>query len=253
MRNFGQLDQTKSDLSSRLIAIEKSRNSAPALTTLQQSKALLEELRATSRWDDSRSGITASVQSLFKDEDVRPYLKYTDISARANALIVWAAGQVTESQAQAEGVAYLRRVSDAESYLEQTQRLSQPGGEVWETARETPEPFVEEAVRRGVQVKRVGGEVADKVAPVGQGLVDQLDEKGITNPLLGVVSLGLFVFMERKLLAILIIIALIYLTKQRQINTVKQKVQAVQDSITSTVDKVSGAAEAVQNTAERFN
>jgi hypothetical protein len=186
---------------------------------------------------------------------IHGYLKYTDISARCNALLAWGASRLTPQQAAAEGVSGLQRVNPeaAEQHLSQQQRLSAPGGQAWEIARETPAPFVDEAVRRGGQVKDVGGKFVDKAAPVGQGVVDRLDEHGVTNPLIGFISLGLIVFMKNKIFAIILIMALIYLTKQKQIAEVKAKVQSVKDSVTGTVDKVTGAAEAVTDTAERFS
>ena len=59
--------------------------------------------------------------------------------------------------------------------------------------------------------------------------------------------------MKNRLLAILIIIGLVLLTKQRQITEIKEKVIGVKEKVTGAVDKVTGAAEAVTETAGRFS
>jgi hypothetical protein len=256
MRYFGQTEETKAQLSAELISLEQSKGKVPPVATVRGANELLAKLRATPRWNDSRSGISASFQTLFRDDETHAYLKYTDISARCVALTAWGATQLSPEQAREEGVTGFQRSLSpevAEQHLEQTQRLSAPGGQAWEVARETPAPFVDEAVRRGGQVKDVGGKFVDKAAPVGQGVVDRLDEHGVTNPLIGFISLGLIVFMKNKIFAVILILALIYFTKQRQIAEAKAKVQSVTDSVTGTVDKVTGAADAVKDTAERFS
>mgnify|MGYP003978399573 CR=1 FL=1 len=253
MHTFGQTEDVKCQLTAELIGLEQSAGSPVA--TVRGAKALLAKLRNTRRWDDSRSSISASVQTLFRDSATCPYFKYTDISARATGLMANAATKLTPEQASSEGVSGFRRSLSPEAseiYLQQTQRLSQPGGSAFEIARETPGPFVDEAVRRGGQVRDVGSKIVDKTAPVGQGVVDRLDHHGVTNPLLGAVSLGLLVFMERKLLAIVIIAVLVWLTKQRQISQAKAAVKSVQDRVTGTVDSVTGAADAVKETADKF-
>jgi hypothetical protein len=245
--DFGQTDAVKEQLSSELLALEES--SGNPVVIVRGAKALLAKLRQTPRWNDSRSGITSSFLNLIRDDETHhSYLRYTDISARATALMAAAATKLTPAQAQQEGVSGLQRVSGeaASEHLTTTQRLSRPGGTAWEVARETPEPFVEEAVRRGGQVKKVGGEIVEEVAPVGQGLIDELDRHEVTNPLLGITSLGLLIFMKNKILAVVIILVLIYLTKQRQIAEAKSKI----DSVTGRVQSV---AEKVETTAERFS
>lgn len=252
MGYFGQTADTKYELSQELLSLEAAKDQVAPLQLVRGANALLSRLNQEPRWQDSRSGISASFQTLIHDEKVHAYLSSTDISARAKALLAWGATQLTPEQAAAEGVGGLQRLNAEalEEHISQTQRLSQPGGSAWEVARETPAPFVDEAVRRGGQVKEVSSEFIDKAAPVGQGLVDNLDEKNITNPLLAVVSIALFVFMKNKLLAVIIIIGLIYLTKQRQIAEAKAKVQTLTGKITGTADAVSGAADAVTQTAD---
>lgn len=245
--DFGQADEGKEQITAELLALEESGGSPVAL--VRGAKALLAKLRQMPRWSDSRSGISASFLNLVRDDEThRAYLKSTDISARATALMTEAATRLTPAQAQQEGVSGLQRVSAtaASEHLSTTQRLSRPGGEAWEVARETPKPFVEEAVRRGGQVKRVGGKIVDEVAPIGQGIIDELDEKGITNPLLGATSLGLLIFMKNKILAVVIILVLVYLTKQRQLSEAKDKIYSV-------TDRVQSVAEKVEATAERFS
>jgi hypothetical protein len=246
---FGQTESEKEQLTMELYALEEASDASSPIATIRGSKDLIAKLREMSRWDDSRSGITASFLNLVRDDETHhEFLAYTDISARANALIAAVAPQLTPEQAAQEGVIGLQRLDSQEAAEHQAtmQRLSRPGGEAWEVARETPEPFVEESIRRGGQVKEVGIKVIDEVAPVGQSLIDELDEKEITNPLLGITSLGLLVFMKNKILAVIIILVLIYLTKQRQISETKTKIQSV-------TDRVQGTAEKIEETAERFS
>lgn len=253
LSDFGQSESEKEQLTQELLSLEETSD---PVVVIRGSKALLANLRATPRWDDSRSSISASFLNLIRDDETHyEYLSYTDISARANALIASAATQLTPEQAAQEGVVGLQRINAqaASEHLTTTQRLSRPGGEAWEVARETPEPFVEESIRRGGQAKEVGVRVIDEVAPVGQRLIDELDEKEITNPLLGITSLGLIVFMKNKLLAVIIVLVLIYLTKQRQINTVKTKVQTITDRVQGVADRVGTTAEKIETTAERFS
>jgi len=245
--NFGQAEDAKEQITAELLGLEKAGGSPVAL--VRGAKALLAKLRQMPRWSDSRSGISASFLNLIRDDEThRAFLRYTDISARATAVMTEAATRLTPAQAQQEGVSGLQRVSAAAAteHLSTTQRLSRPGGQAWEIARETPKPFVEEAVRRGGQVKEVGGKVVDEIAPIGQSVIDELDEKGITNPLLGITSLGLLIFMKNKILAIVIIMVLIYLTKQRLISEAKAKIENI-------TGRVQSVAEKVETTAERFS
>ena len=254
--SFGQSELEKEQLTGELLALEEASDTSNPVSTIRGAKALLVKLRQTSRWDDSRSGISASFLNLVRDDETHyAYLKYTDISARANALVAASAVQLTPEQAAQEGVSSLQRIDSqaAAEHLATTQRLSRPGGAAFEVVRETPEPFVEEAVRRGGQVKRVGVKVIDEVAPVGQKLIDELDKREITNPLLGITSLGLLVFMKNKILAVIIVLILIYLTKQRQISTVKTKVQEIKDRVQGVADRVQTTAGKIEETADRFS
>jgi hypothetical protein len=235
MSLFGQTENEKFQFSQELIRLEDTKDSVPPVSLVRETKNLLSQVRALPRWQDSRSGISASFQTLIRDQEFKAYLTSSDILARANALLAWAATRLTPEQAQAEGVAGLQRTSAAaaEEHLEVTQRLSQPGGEAWEVARETPDPFIDESIRRGAQVKEVGSKIIDKAAPIGQRGIDRLDEANLTNPILGILALAMLVFMKNKLLAIVIIVFLIYLTKQRQIAAVKARVDAVTDRVSS--------------------
>ena len=84
--HFGQTEDAKEEVTAELLALEKAGGSPVAI--VRGTKALLAKLRQMSRWDDSRSGITASFLNFVKDDEThRSFLKYTDISARATALM----------------------------------------------------------------------------------------------------------------------------------------------------------------------
>lgn len=253
---FGQTEQQEYILSNKLVQLEEYKDTISPLQLVREGKTLLADLRNTPRWEGSRSDISASFQTLFSDQETLPYLSYTDISSRTTALIAWGATQLSQAEAEAEGVGGFRRSLSKEAVglnLDETQRLSSPGGLAWEVARETPAPLVEESVRRGVQVKNVGSNIIAKAAPVGQGIVDNLDERNLTNPLIGVISLSLIIFMKNKLLAIFLIIGLVYLLKQRQIKETAHQVSVVRGKITGAVDRVAGAADRVDGAAENLN
>ena len=235
MSLFGQTENEKFQFSQELIRLEDTKDNLPPISLVRETKNLISQVRALPRWEDSRSGISASFQTLLRDQEYRSYLTSSDILARANALLVWGATRLTPEQAQAEGVSGLQRTSAsaAQEHLEVTQRLSQPGGEAWEIARETPDPLIDEGIRRGAQVKEVGSNIIDKAAPIGQRGIDRLDEANLTNPILGIIALAMIVFMKNKLLAIILIGFLIYLTKQRQIAAIKTRVDSVTDRVSS--------------------
>jgi hypothetical protein len=153
-------------------------------------------------------------------------------------LLAFGAARLTPEEAELENLSTLNRAQGTEEFLSTTQRLSQPGGSIVETAYQTPEPLVEETIRRGAQVKEVGSKVVDVAAPVGQKAVDELESKGVLNPALGIIALAMIVFMKNKLLAVILILGLIYLTKQRQINEARQQVQKVTDKVSSIAERV---------------
>jgi len=228
-----KLEALKAELSEELFALEK--QVASPIVIVRSAKALLAKLGQTRRWDDSRHGITASYLNLVKDQkDFKGYLKYTDITARVRALIVANAVKLTQADADIEGVGGFRRLVDtgaAQEFLETTQRLSRPGGTAFEIARETPKPLLQETVRRGRQVKRVGAEAFEEVKPVGQRVITELEERKITNPLLGITTLGLLIFMKNKWLAIFIIIGLVLVLKNQQITAAKEAVTSVKERV----------------------
>lgn len=231
--------QVKYELSEEIKLLENNKGSVPARHLVRSVKTFIEKMKATSRWDDSKSSIGASFSNLLSDsKEHKPYLRYVDITARARALLAYGASRLTAAEAESENVSTLHRAADTESLLETTQRLSQPGGEAFEVAYQTPEPLVEEAIRRGGQVKDVGGKIADRTAPIGQKTVDKLEERGVLNPALGVIALAMIIFMKNKILAVLLIIGLVYLTKQRQIRAAKQKIQTISDKASSIADRV---------------
>jgi len=240
MINDGQADSIKSDLTDEIEALENTKTRLAPVLVVRRAKALLDKLRVTTRWDDSRSDISAKFYNLINDtEEYRGYAAYADISARARSLVAWGAVRLTPMEALAENVVGLQRTNQqaADQFQASTQRLYRPGGMAWEVARETPEPFVDEAVRRGGQVKIVAGEVAEEVKPVGQALIDELDSQGVTNPALGIIILGMIVFMKNKILAGLLSLGLIYLVKNKQISAVTDKISSVTDKVSSVADK----------------
>ena len=235
MSLFGQTENEKFQYSQELIRLEDTKDNISPVSLVRELKNLISQVRALPRWQGSRSGISASFQTFIRDEEFRSYLTSSDILSRANALLAWAATRLTPEQAATEGVSGLQRTSAsaADEHLEITQRLSQPGGEAWEIARETPDPLIDEGIRRGAQVKDVGSKILDKAAPIGQRGIDRLDEANLTNPILGIIALAMLVFMKNKLLAVLLIGALIYLTKQRQISAVRARIDSVTDRVSS--------------------
>jgi len=241
MSRFGQPGvqvevERRFQLSQRLENIEDNRESVPAINVLRGAKALLADLQAGPRWNDSQHGITASFKNLWQDAEVnKPYLAYTDITARVRSLIAWAAARVTSIQAQQEGVATLHRLSTAEGTeagLRTGIRLDRPGGLLFETARETPEPFTEEAVRRGGQVKRVGQQVLTELEPIAQQQKRELEKRNIVNTGLVVTSLGMLILMKNKILAVLGIGALVYFFKKEAIQEVKGDIESVTSKLT---------------------
>jgi len=232
--------QTKYELTEELKGLETSKDNVAARHLVRSVKDFMAKMSSTPRWDDSVSEISASFRNLLSDsKDNRAYLKYVDITARARALLAYGASKLTPEEAAAENMTALSRTVDTAELLQTTQQLARPGGAIFEVARQTPEPLVEEAVRRGAQVKEVGGKVIDEVAPIGQKTVDELEEQGVINPALGITALLMLVFMKNKMFAVLLIIGMIYLTKQRQINAVKQQVQQVTDKVSNIADRVS--------------
>lgn len=209
-------EQQKHELTQELLTLESQKSAIQPVALVRACKAFLEKMQSVSRWDDSRSAIGAKFWNLVEDtQNYNSYLSYVDITARTRALLAWAAQKLSQAEAQAEGVAGLRNMSAqaVETHLETTQRLSKPGGALLEVARETPEPLVDEAVRRGEQVKDVAAEVYEETKPIGRKLVDELDDRGITNPLLAISCLSMLVFMKNKALSVIMCLGLIYLLK----------------------------------------
>lgn len=232
-----EVEGLKAQLTADLFALENS-NASP-ISIVRGAKSLLAKLEQTPTWEDSRHAITASYINLVKDnKDFKEYLSHQDLLERVRALIVANAVKLTQAEADAEGVGGFRRfVSQdaAQQNLDVTQRLSRTGGDIFEIARETPKPLLEETLRRGGQVKDVGVKAAQEAAPVGQQVITELDNRAITNPLLGITSVGLLVFMKNKWLAIFIIIGLVAVLKNQQIAAAKQAVVDVKDKIEKVV------------------
>ena len=231
--------QQKHELTEELKGLEASKDNVSARHLVRSVKDFLEKMRGTPRWEDSVSELGASFRNMISDtKEHRAYLRSVDITARARALLAYGAARLTPAEAAIENLTTLNRAQGTEEFLETTQRLSQPGGGAVEVAYQTPEPFVEESIRRGAQLKEVGGKVVDVAAPVGQKAVDELESKGVLNPALGIIALAMIIFMKNKLLAVILILGLIYLTKQRQIDAARQKVQQVTNKVTSIADRV---------------
>jgi len=241
MSRFGQPGmaaeiERRAFLSRSLERLEDERSVIPAIKTLRATKALLRDLQAGPRWEGSQHGVTASFLNLWRDEESnKPYLAYTDITARIRSLIAWAAVRVTAIQAQQEGVSQLHARGTAESTeagLQTGIRLDRPGGTFFEVARETPEPFTEEAVRRGGQAKRVGQQILTELEPVAEQQKRELEKRNIVNTGLVVTSLAMLILMKNKILAVLGIGALVYFFKKEAIQEVKGDVESVTSKLT---------------------
>jgi len=228
-----KIETAKADLSDELDALESS--AAAPISIVRGAKDLIAKLGQIRKWEDSRHGVTASYLNLVKDrKDFRDYLSHRNITDRARALIVANAVQLTQAEADAENVGSFRRRINAESaqeFLATTQRLSRPGGQAFEVARELPRPLLDESLRRGGQVKRVGSEAFEEAKPVGQRIITGLDERNITNPFLGIASLGLLVFMKNKWLAIFLVIGLVITLKNQQITAAKEAITSAKERV----------------------
>lgn len=240
MSRFGQPGvgletERRFQLSERLKQLEDRREQTAPITTLRGTKQLLSDLQSGSRWEDSQHSITASFKNLWQDAEVnRPYLAYTDITARVRSLIAWAAVRVSALEAQQENVSGFRVASAAstEAGLQTGIRINRPGGTFFETARETPEFFTDEAVRRGGQVKRVGQAALTELQPIAERQRQELEKRNIANIVLVVTSLGMIVFMKNKILAVIGIGALTYFFKREAIQEIKGDIESVTSSFT---------------------
>jgi len=240
MSRFGQPGvaveiERRFQLTTRLEGLEDQRERVPPITTLRGAKQLLRDLQAGPRWEDSQHRITASFKNLFQDAEInKPYLAYTDITARIRSLIAWAAVRVSALEAQQENVVGFRIATAAstEAGLQTGIRLDRPGGLLFETARETPQFFTEEAVRRGGQVKRVGQAALTELQPIAERQKQELEKRKLTNIVLIVTSLGMLVFMKNKILAVLGIGALTYFFKKEAIQEVKGDIESVTSRLT---------------------
>lgn len=240
MSRFGQPGvevemERRFQLSERLKQLEDRREQTAPITTLRGTKQLLRDLQSGPRWFDSQHSVSASFKNLWQDAEVnKPYLEYTDITARIRSLLAWAAVRVSAFEAQQENVSGFR-VATAESTEEGVRvgaRLSRPGGTFFETARETPEFFTDEAVRRGGQVKRVGQAALTEIQPVAERQKQELERRKLANIVLVVTSVGLLIFVKNKILAVIGIGALTYFFKKEAIQEIKGDIESVTSSLT---------------------
>lgn len=204
-------DTTKQDLTKNLLSLESQRDTGSPSQVARQLQSFLETLKTSPRWDDSRSATTASFLNLIQDtKENQEYLSYNDLKTRATELLIYISHKLTPAEAQALNLQSYQRISTSAETLSAAQRISQPGGMLFETARELPDPLVDEAKRRGAQVKKVGASVADQLQPAGTTLKNRFDAEGWTNPLILLTLALIMIFVKNKMLALTIDGVLIY-------------------------------------------
>jgi hypothetical protein len=218
--------QRRYTLSEMLKGLEARRSQVSSLKTMRGVLALEALLRSGPSWVDSQGSISSSFLNLIRDEDInKPYLSYHDITRRLLNLKAYAASGLTPEEARAENVGQLQRLVSAESAESGVQtgiRLNRSGGLVFETARELPEPFTEEAIRRGGQAKRAGQEIWTELRPVAERQRQELERRELTNTVMVGTSIGLLVFMKNKMLAGLLIAGIVYFFKKDAVEEIQQ-------------------------------
>jgi len=224
MSRFGQTGLSETDrkhnITEQLKHLEANRDAKSPLQTVREAKSLQSILQAGSAWHDSVHPITASFWNLFSDtKQYKPYLKSSEISTRLRTLIAWAATQLSPEVARTEGVAAFQQLSPEalEKGLETGERLNRPGGLLFETVKELPEPLTEEAARRGAQAKAVGSEVLKELGPIAEQQKQELQKRQLTNGVLVTSGILLFLFVKNKKLAFLITGLLTYYLKKEEI------------------------------------
>jgi hypothetical protein len=139
------------------------------------------------------------------------YYSYNDLKTRATELLIYISHKLSPAEAQALNLQSYQRISTSTETLSAAQRISKPGGMIFETVRELPDPLVDEAKRRGGQVKAVGVSVADQLQPAGTSLKNRFDTEGWTNPLILITLASIMIFVKNKMLALTINGVLLYL------------------------------------------
>jgi len=204
-------DAVKQDLTKTLLSLEAQRDAGTPAQIARQLQSFLEKLKSASRWDDSRSSTTASFLNLIRDtKEYQEYYSYNDLKTRAIELLVYVSHKLTPAEAQAMGLQSYQRTSTSVEALEAAQRVSKPGGIIFETARELPDPLIDEAKRRGSQAKEVGTSIAEQLRPATTNLKRRFDEEGWTNPLILLTLVSILIFVKNKMLALAIDGAILY-------------------------------------------
>lgn len=195
------LETTKQELTAELRGLEANKD-GDAVGVARQTKTLLDKVKALPAWDDSRSSTGASFKNLINDTNIyKEYLTAADIKARATELLVYLSHRMTPAQAQSIGIAAFQKASSSAETLEQTQRMSEPGSSIFETARELPDPLIDETKRRASQAGAVVQVTAERLKPATDSLKDRLIAEGWTIPAVLAVVAGLMIFSKNKMLA----------------------------------------------------
>lgn len=204
----------KQEFTRELLGYEAQKDLASANQLATQVKNFVTKLQGVGFWDDSRGSTSASFLNLINDtSDNKEYFTSTELKERARALLVYLSQKLTPAEAQSLNLQAYQRVSasTAAENLATTQRLSQPGGMFFETARELPDPLIDETKKRAGQAKEVGASVAEKLQPAGSSLKRRLDAEGWTNPLILLTMACILIFVKNKMLAAAIDGILLYI------------------------------------------
>lgn len=211
-------DSSKQELTKTLVSLESQQDSGAPAQLARQTQTLLEKLKTTPKWDDSRSATTASFLNLIQDtKDNQEYFSYNDIKTRATELLIYISHKLSPSEAQAMGLQSYQRASTSAETLNTTRRMSSPSGMLFETARELPDPLIDETKRRGSQVKNVASSAAEQLRPTTTNLKRRLDEEGWTNPLILLTLVSILIFVKNKMLALTIDGFLLYIVIKNDI------------------------------------
>jgi hypothetical protein len=202
----------KQTLTKTLLSFELQKDSGGPAQLARQIRDFLEQLKTAPKWDDSRSATTASFLNLIQDTtENQEYLAYNDLKSRATELLIFVSHKLSPAEAQTLSLQSYQRMSTSPEALATAQRLSRPGGVLLETARELPDPLVDEAKRRGGQARLVASSAAEELRPTTTSFKRRFDEEGWTKPLILLTLASILIFVKNKMLALTIDGILIYL------------------------------------------